>query len=79
MLIDMVSQNIQEAFRKFQDNKTQEYEKTQKQINEITGALNKYQTETKITICREINELRAKTDNIKEEVPHDMEKPQKKE
>jgi hypothetical protein len=45
----------------------------QKQMNEIIGALNKHQTETKITINREINELRGKIDNIKEEVTHDME------
>jgi hypothetical protein len=60
MLLDMVNQNVQEALKKFQDNKTKEYEKTQKQINEIIGALNKHHTETKITISREINELRAK-------------------
>jgi hypothetical protein len=49
---------MKEAFKKFQDNKNKEYEKTQKQINEIIGALNKYQTETESTINREINELR---------------------
>jgi uncharacterized phage infection (PIP) family protein YhgE len=74
MLLDMVNQNVQEALKKFQDNKTQEYEKTQKQINETIGA----QTETNITISREINELRAKIDNIKEEVTHDMENLRKK-
>jgi uncharacterized protein YicC (UPF0701 family) len=74
----MVNQNIQEALKKFQDDKTQEYQKTQKQINEIVEALNKYQTETKITISREINELRAKIDNIKEEVTHYMENLKKK-
>jgi uncharacterized protein YjaZ len=42
-------------------------------MNEIIGALKNHQTETKITINTEINELRAKTDNIKEEVTHDME------
>jgi polyhydroxyalkanoate synthesis regulator phasin len=68
----MVNQNIQEALRKFQDNKNKKYEKTQKQINEIIDALNKCQTETETTIHREINELRAKLDNIKEEVTHDM-------
>jgi hypothetical protein len=31
------------------------------------------------TINREINELKVKIDNNKEEVTHDMEKPQKKE
>jgi hypothetical protein len=53
-------------------------EKTQKQINEIIEALNKHQTETEITISREINELRAKYDNIKEEVIHNMENQRKK-
>jgi ABC-type antimicrobial peptide transport system ATPase subunit len=73
----MVNQNVQEVLKKFQDKKTQEYEKTQKQINEIIGALNKHQTETKITISREINELSTKIDNIKE-VTHDMENLRKK-
>jgi uncharacterized protein YejL (UPF0352 family) len=61
----MVNQNIQEALKKFQDNKNKEYEKTQKQLNEIIEALNKHQTETEITINREINKLRTKIDNIK--------------
>jgi uncharacterized protein Yka (UPF0111/DUF47 family) len=65
-------QNIQEALKKFQDNKNKEYEKTQKQINELIGALNKHQTETENTINKEVNELRMKIDNIKEEVTHDM-------
>jgi DNA-binding protein YbaB len=52
MLQDMVNHNVQEALKKFQDNKIKEYEKTQKQINEIIGTLNKYQTETEITINR---------------------------
>jgi hypothetical protein len=41
MLLDMVNQNVQEALKKFQDNKNKEYEKTQKQINEFIRALNK--------------------------------------
>jgi hypothetical protein len=57
MLLDMVKENIQEALRKFQDNKNKEYDKTQKQINEIIEALNKHQIETENTINREINEL----------------------
>jgi uncharacterized FlaG/YvyC family protein len=60
----MVNQNIQEALKKFQDKKNKDYEKTQKQINEIIKALNKHQTETETTINREINELRVKIDNI---------------
>jgi uncharacterized protein involved in exopolysaccharide biosynthesis len=47
MLLDMLNQNVQEALKKFQENRNKEYEKTQKQINELIGALNKYQTETK--------------------------------
>jgi hypothetical protein len=39
MLLDMVNQNVQEALKKFQDNKNKEYRKTQKQINELIGAL----------------------------------------
>jgi hypothetical protein len=78
IFLDMVNQNIQEALKVFQDNKNKEYEKTQKQIHEIIGALNKHQTETEITINREINKLRAKIDNIKEEVTHDMENCRKK-
>jgi polyhydroxyalkanoate synthesis regulator phasin len=79
MLLDMVNQNLQEALKKFQEYKNKEYEKTQKQINEITEGLNKHQTETEITINRKINKLRAKIDNIKKEVTHNMENLRKKE
>jgi hypothetical protein len=41
-----------EALKKFQDTKNKEYEKTQKQINEFIGALNKNQSETDNTIER---------------------------
>jgi chromosome segregation ATPase len=78
MLLDIVNQNIQEALKKFQDNKNKEYEKTQKQINEIIGALTKHQSEAENTINREINELRTKIGNIKEEVTHNMENLRKK-
>jgi hypothetical protein len=77
MLLDMVNQNVQEALKKFQDTKNKEYEKMQKQINELIGALNKHQTETENTINREISELKMKID-IKEEVTHDMENLRKK-
>jgi hypothetical protein len=53
MLLDMVNLNIQEALKKFQVTKNKEYENTQKQINELIGALNKHQTETENTINRE--------------------------
>jgi polyhydroxyalkanoate synthesis regulator phasin len=73
MLLDMVNQNIQEVLKKFQDNKNKEYEKTQKQISGLIGDINNYQNKTENTINREINELRMKIDNIKEEVTHNME------
>jgi hypothetical protein len=41
--------NIQESEKKF---KTKQHEKTQKQINELTGVLNKHQSETENTINR---------------------------
>jgi predicted nuclease with TOPRIM domain len=78
MILDMANKNVQEALKEFKDNKNKEYEKTQKQINEITGALVK-QNETENTISTEISELRLKTDNIKEEEAYDMENLRKKE
>jgi polyhydroxyalkanoate synthesis regulator phasin len=74
----MANQNIQETLKKFQDAKNKEYEKTQKQINELIGAQNKFQSETENTINGEINELTMKIDNIKEEMTHDMENHRKK-
>jgi uncharacterized protein Yka (UPF0111/DUF47 family) len=68
MLLDMFNQNVQDALKKFQDSKNKEYEKTQKQINELTQAINKHQSETENTINREIKELKVKIDNIKGEV-----------
>jgi hypothetical protein len=78
MILDIVYQNVQDALKKFQDTKNKEHEKTQKQISEITGALNKHQSETENTINIEINELKMKTENIKEEVTHDMKNLKKK-
>jgi molecular chaperone DnaK (HSP70) len=78
MLLDMVNLNMQEALKKFQDTKNKEHERTQKQINECTGVLNKHQSKTENTINREINELKMKTDNIKEEVIHYMKNLRKK-
>jgi NAD(P)H-dependent FMN reductase len=53
LLLDKVNQNVQEALKKFQDNKNKDYEKTQKQISELKGALNKHQSETENTINRD--------------------------
>jgi hypothetical protein len=53
MILDMVSQNVQEAFKKFQDNKNREFEKAQEQIKETIEALYKHQSETKNMINRD--------------------------
>jgi uncharacterized protein YlxW (UPF0749 family) len=78
MLLDMINQNTQETLKKFQDIKNKEYKKTQKQRNELIGALNKYQSETENTINKEINKLKMKIGNIKEEVTHNKENLRKK-
>jgi hypothetical protein len=49
-ILDMVNQNVQKALKKFQDTKSEEHEKTQKQINELRSELNKHQSETEDTI-----------------------------
>jgi hypothetical protein len=41
MLLHKVNQNVQETLKKSQETKNKEYEKTQKQISEHIGALNK--------------------------------------
>jgi hypothetical protein len=79
MILDMVNQNVQETLKKFLDNKNREFEKAQEQIKETIEALYKHQSETKNMINKEINELRTKTDNIKEEETQDMENLRKKE
>jgi gas vesicle protein len=35
MLLDKVNKNIQEALKKFQDDKNKQYEKTKEQISEL--------------------------------------------
>jgi hypothetical protein len=60
-ILDMVSQNVQDALKKFQDTKKiKKHENTQKQTHEFRGALNKHQSETENTINKEINELKRK-------------------
>jgi molecular chaperone DnaK (HSP70) len=79
MILDMVNQNVQETLKKFQGNKNTEFEKAPEQIKETIEALYKHQSETKNTINKEINELRTKTGNIKEEGTQDVENLRKKE
>jgi chromosome segregation ATPase len=78
MILDRVNQNVQETLKKFQDNKNREFEKAQEEIKETIEALYKNQSETKNMINKEINELRAKIDNIKEETTQDKENLRKK-
>jgi hypothetical protein len=66
MILDMVNQNVQETLKKFQHNKSREFEKAQEEIKETIETLYKHQSETKNMINKKINELRAKIDNIKE-------------
>jgi hypothetical protein len=73
MILDMVNQNVQETLKIFQDNKNREFEKAQKEIKETIEALYKHQTERKNMTNKEINELKMKIDNIKEEATEDME------
>jgi hypothetical protein len=77
-ILSVVNQNVQDALKKFQDTKNKEYEMTQKQINEFTGALKKKQGVTDNTINRNINDLKMKIENIKKEVTHYMENLRKK-
>jgi hypothetical protein len=49
---DVVNQNVQDVLKKYQDTKNKDYEKTQKQINEVRGAINKHQSETENSIER---------------------------
>jgi hypothetical protein len=46
-ILDMVNQNVQNALKKFQDNKNKELEKTQKQMKELREDVNQQQGETK--------------------------------
>jgi hypothetical protein len=41
MILDVVTQNVQETLKKFQDNKKREFEKAQEEIKETTEALYK--------------------------------------
>jgi hypothetical protein len=77
-ILDVVNKNVQDALKKFQDNKNKEYGKTQEQINEQGGALNKHQSQTENTIYREINVLKMKIKSTEENVTPDMENLRKK-
>jgi hypothetical protein len=70
--LDMVNKNVQDAFKKFQDTKNKEHEKTQKQTNELREDFNKHQSETWDTIKKEIYDLKMTTQNIKEELNKEM-------
>jgi chromosome segregation ATPase len=69
---------VQETLKKSQDNKNREFEKAKEEIKKTIETLYKHQSETENMINKEINELRAKIDNIKEETTQDMQKLRKK-
>jgi chromosome segregation ATPase len=77
MILDMVNQNVQETLKKFQHNKNREFEKAQ-ETKATIEAQYKHQSETKNMINKDINGLRTKIDNIKEEGTQDMENLRKK-
>jgi gas vesicle protein len=60
MILDRVSQNVQETLKKFQDNKNREFEKAQEEMKETIEALYKHQSETENTMNKQTNELRTK-------------------
>jgi hypothetical protein len=60
-----------QKYRIWEDTKTNKWFQFRRTIN-------KHQSETANIINREINELKVKIDNIKEEVTHDMENLRKK-
>jgi hypothetical protein len=39
MILDMVNQNVQETFKKFQDNNNREFEKAQEEIKETISTV----------------------------------------
>jgi gamma-glutamyl phosphate reductase len=78
MIMDRVNQNVQETLKKFQDNKNIEFEKAKEEIKETIEALYKHQSETENTINKQMNKLRTKIDNIKDENSQDMENLRKK-
>jgi hypothetical protein len=78
MILDRVNQNGQETLKKFQDNKNSEFEKTKQEIKETIEALYKHQSERENIVNKQINELRTKIENIKEQNSQDMENLRKK-
>jgi peptidoglycan hydrolase CwlO-like protein len=71
-ILDTVNQKVQNALKKFQNTKNK-HGKTEKQINELREDFNKYQSETKDTIKRDICELKMTTQSTKEDLKKDME------
>jgi ElaB/YqjD/DUF883 family membrane-anchored ribosome-binding protein len=53
-ILDTVNHKEQDELKKFQDTTNKELEKTQKQLNVLRENVNKYQSEIKVTIKKEI-------------------------
>jgi hypothetical protein len=73
MILCMVNHNVQDACKKFQDNKNKEHEISQKQIKELREDFSKHQCEGKDTIKREVHGLKRTTQIRKQELNKDME------
>jgi gas vesicle protein len=71
-ILDMVNWNVQIHWRNFKIPKLNNM-RWHKQIKEHREDLNKYQSEIKDTLKREIHELKKTTQIIKEELNKDME------
>jgi hypothetical protein len=78
-ILDMVNQNVQDAPKKFQDNKIKDMRTHRKKIKKLREEFNKHQSKTKVTIKRDRDELKMTTQNIKEAFSEVSGKPQKKE
>jgi hypothetical protein len=52
-ILDQVNQNVQDGLKKFQDTKSKEYEKIQRQVNNLRATLNKHQGDTENAINTE--------------------------
>jgi peptidoglycan hydrolase CwlO-like protein len=61
-ILDMVNQNAQDAFKRLQDTKNKELEKTQKQIKELREDFSRQKSKIKDTI-KEIYQLKITTQN----------------
>jgi NAD(P)H-dependent FMN reductase len=63
MIQGMVNKNVQQTFKKFQDNKNTEFVKAKEEIKETIEALYKHQSERENMINEEIKKFNKKRQN----------------